>query len=92
MPDKKQWEHLRTLDKLASSAQKGTFRERYLRSEINKLRKEMGLPVISAPPGRSPKLDPTTAKHLPDSLSSDSKLPTDSGATHTLFDVEPSDQ
>ena len=91
MPNKKQWEHLRTLDKLASSAQKGTFRERYLRSEINKLRKEMGLPAISAPPGRSPKLDPTTAKHLPDSLSSDSKLPADSGATHTLSDVEPGD-
>lgn len=92
MADKKQWEHLRNLDRLASKAQRGTFRERYLKQEINKLRKEMGLPGIPVPsrPTRS-HLDTGADQHLPDGLPGDSKDSANLGAVQSLFDVEGDD-
>jgi hypothetical protein len=92
MPDKKQWEQLRNLDKLAKKAQRGTFRERYLYQQINLLRGQMGLTSVPVParPTRS-KADASPDEQLSNGLSADAKLTTDSGATHTLFDVEPGD-
>ena len=89
MASKRQWEQLRNLDKLATKASKGTFRERYLKQEINKLRKEMGLPPIEVPSRLSgPYADPGADKKLPDSLPADTKLSADLGAVQSLFDVE----
>ena len=89
MPDKKQWEHLRNLDRLATKASKGTFRERYLKQEINRLRKEMGLPEIEVPSrlaGSNP--DSSPDQKLSDGLSGDAQLSANLGAVQSLFDVE----
>ena len=74
MPSKKQWEQLRVLDKLATKANKGGFRERYLKGEIDKLRREMGLPPVG-PSGPEP--DAAAEEHGPDSLPADPDLFTD---------------
>lgn len=79
MPTKKQWEHLRVLDKMARSAKKDSPRQRYLFSEIAKLKSDMGIPSY---------LDSGSDKHLPYSLPADADLSGDLGAVQTLFDIE----
>lgn len=71
MPTSTQWKHLRNLDRIAAKAQPGTFRERYMRQQIDNLRRDMGLSPLSPP---RPKGDTGADEHLPDSLSANADL------------------
>jgi hypothetical protein len=68
---KKQWEHLRNLDKMVSKAGRGTNREKYLLAEIKRLRDKMGL---SRWPASLPDGDVGPDEHLPDGLPANTDL------------------
>ena len=89
MPTSKQWEQLRTLDKIVRKTDKGSFRQRYMLGQINNLRKDMGLPPVAVP-SRPTRPDNNTGpnEHLPNGLSADPDLASDVGAAKTLFDIE----
>jgi len=70
-PTKQQWEQLRNLDKMATKAGRGTHREKYLREEIERLRKRMGLARWSASLSDG---DVGPDEHLPDSLPANADL------------------
>lgn len=71
MPTKKEWEHLRNLDRLAKNAPRGTYRERYLHEQIRLLRDKMGLSRWSATWANG---DAAANEELPDGLPANTDL------------------
>ena len=83
MATKRQWEYLRNLNKIAAKSDKGGHRYSYVIGEMNRVRREIGLPDLPLPAGNNTAPD----EELADGLTADTKLPADGGATQTLLDI-----